>query len=674
MIKNNQVESTLENIKSYFETYIKTYRPYKDNQVYEAILDTLIENYYKELYIDVPNGLLNVVVKNIIYPKTNIDYFLIETGLPEELIDRLSLTEKWIFFQIFSDFMKYKSTLHFFQLIGNVASTSFPEKFNIYELWIDKDAGSNKWILRPILVYKNNVTDLRTEPLLYSNVYNKVPNLLISETQLDIWLSNNQLILPFKSNLILLDQHEITDAFQINGLIRASFLKKFGDRLQINLYFTDGNYTIPLEMVDKLWYYLIFRYYNFEQFEKDFGRIILFSRQNHDVPDISQIESITQQFLSIDSWDDYNSFYEQYFKPFKVEYSQSAVTQYTLYDDLHIEQPDLMEYIDNRINNSMDLQLEAARILDEIYGSLLLSVINYSNENYYQQYLPVYASLLSKIFVGVDDITNPRTFTSKIILNMKPFHTDVVLDISRAVRIQDKEFFKNIVSFAMYVNSASVLSISAFEFLTHFKLNVVRSFPIISFVDNIHTNTSEDPVEILVEMIWMSIIKKIASINVVSDCNYEKNIKMSLSDSKTLISIFKSQQIQNLEENYDISFKESLLRLLFKQAFTFSTISDESDSQNVILPMSNDENILSIFKSQQIQNLEENYDILKEIIWRIFFFRFTVETISQVFSVNSILPYNNPFEIISIPSSIFVNNVFQNSVDINDSNFSITIN
>jgi len=550
MIKDNNLESMFENIKSYFETYVKTYQPYKDNPVFKSILETLIDTYYKELYTDVPESLLDLVVKNVINPKTNIDYILIEIGVPEELINKLTITEKWIFFQIFADFMRYKATIQFFQMLGDVAETSFPEKFNIYELWIDRDSTGN-WIFRPKTVYQNTVSpEITSRTILYNDVYNKLPSLLISEQQLQTWYENNQLILPFKSNLILLGQYDITDVSEINSLLRAAFLKEFG-RFGINLYFTDSSYTADLQFVDQLWYYLLFRYYNFEQVEKDFGKILLFSTQNISVPDVSQMPSIIEQYININSWDEYESFYRAYLEPFNVDYHQSEVTPTSLYDNLYIIETDLMNYIENRLNNADDAKSEISIIMDEIYGSLLLSIINYANETYYQQYLPVYLNLLSKVIVDVSDsnIADSKTFTTKVILTLKPFHTDIILETFKAVRSQDREFFKDIYALAMKVNSVSILSISS-ELSSIFSMWRDSSVSIITtalFIYNQLINESEN---IDIKFVF-DLIAQYLSTQITSD-SQQSNIYKDTFDSTSLISVQNNTFINISQNTYSI--------------------------------------------------------------------------------------------------------------------------
>lgn len=551
MIKNNDLESTFENIKSYFETYVKTYQPYKDNPIFKSILEALVDTYYKELYIDVPESLLDLVIKNIIKPKTNIDYILVEIGVPEKLIKKLTMVEKWIFFQVFADFMRYKATVQFFQMLGEVAEKSFPEKFNICELWVDRDPNTGMWVLRPKPIYQNTITtEILDRSINYNDVYNKLPNLLISEEQLQTWYDNKQLILPFKSNLILLGQYDITDVSEISGLLRASFLKGFG-KFEINLYFTDASYTSELQFVDHLWYYLLFKYYNFGQTEKEFGRVLLFSSENMFVPDISQMPSIIEQYANINSWDEYELFYREYLESFRYNYHQSEVTVTSLHDDLFIVNPDLMNYIDNRINNAADPKSEISIIMDEIYGSLLLSTVSYSDEIYYQEFLPVYLSFLSKVILDVSNtsIMDSRTFTTKVILTLKPFHTDIILETFKAVKSQNREYFKDIYSLAMKVNSASILSIST-ELSTFLRMWRSSSVPILNTVLFIYNQIINEYEDIHSEYIF-DLIMNYLSTQSTSD-SQQNNIYKDTTDSTSLISVQNNTFINILQNTYSI--------------------------------------------------------------------------------------------------------------------------
>ena len=574
MIKDNNVETILENIKSYFETYVKTYQPYKDNSIFKSILDTLID-YLKELYVEVPTNLLDLVVKNVITPRTNIDYLLFEIGLPEDLIHKLSNMEKWLFFEVLSDFTRYKSTVNFFKILCGSAETTFTDKFTLYELWIDRTSNGN-WVLKPVVIYRGKYSNVTTDPIPYDAAYQKIPSLLISKDQLEAWYQNNQIILPFKSNIILLGQYEITNISYLCGLIRATFFKHYKNT-DVALYFNDNKkFVIKLSTVDKLWHYLVYKYYNFSQSQNVFNDILLFSEDNSNVPDISQLDNIIDQFVNINSWDEYYQFINTYISPFHVDmYSQENFTVEKYHDILTNESPLFMSYIDERLRSCVEQKNEIIYLLDEIYGSLIVSLTDYANDEYYIKYLPAYLETLNKIFVPDIDIQNPKTYTSKITLTLKPFHTEVLLDTYKKIQVEDREFFDDVYLLAMEVNKASVFDISAWEFLTQFRFSVCSSIPVISVIPTFMSLIFET-ISYKHLIRWLNSLR-FTSVNTSSDTDYNIFFK-NINSSQPIISAFNITPVCALKTDYDIIEKE-----YWKLTQLFGSIRVVSDAKNTVV-------------------------------------------------------------------------------------------
>jgi len=142
-------------------------------------MNTLSEYYYGQIYTVVPNDLKQI------YENANFDtpsiynQLLITIGVPQPIIDKLSLSDKLIFLRTLADFERYKGTISFFQKVAE----TFSDRISIYELFIDRNLSGN-WVFKPVKVYVNDNMSLYVSDIPYSIIYNSVPSLLLSEEQL----------------------------------------------------------------------------------------------------------------------------------------------------------------------------------------------------------------------------------------------------------------------------------------------------------------------------------------------------------------------------------------------------------------------------------------------------------------------------------------------------------
>lgn len=130
-----------ERLKEYFDTYLRNYLPYGDEQIYSVIIDHLLKYYYKNMYekdgdLTIPKQLKELYEDFYFASDELLDVFLVAIGLPQNLIDKLSNSYKRLFLKVFAGFQKYKSTIRFFV---DIAKTFDSYNLNIYELHIDYD-------------------------------------------------------------------------------------------------------------------------------------------------------------------------------------------------------------------------------------------------------------------------------------------------------------------------------------------------------------------------------------------------------------------------------------------------------------------------------------------------------------------------------------------------------
>ncbi|HQF36906.1 MAG TPA: hypothetical protein PLL26_04680, partial [Candidatus Dojkabacteria bacterium] len=196
----------LDDIKNFFNTYIKPFAPYREEKVYDTLINNLVEYYYNQAYFNIPQELKQIFEEVDFHGPEIYDKLLIAIGVPSEIITNISLPDKIIFLKTLSDFERYKGTISFFQKVIR----SFSDRISIYELFIDLE-GEN-WVFKPVKIYLHDDMDLNVQSIPYATIRNKIPSLILNEEQLTAMYEEEKLILPIKSNLILMDNDMVSDA------------------------------------------------------------------------------------------------------------------------------------------------------------------------------------------------------------------------------------------------------------------------------------------------------------------------------------------------------------------------------------------------------------------------------------------------------------------------------
>jgi len=411
-----------EILTKYFEIYIENYPPYKDNDVFRIFIRYLVDYYYDKLY-NIEPKIFKELFENSSIPIEIYDSILISVGFPKRLLDKITFLSKIILLKTFTDFEKYKSSLLFFQ---NIA-TSFQDQFNIYELFIDYN--ESDWILRPKVVYENKNIDPYTGFLLYDDVYEKVPSLLVNSNDLNRSLTNEELCLPIKSNLLLLTYDLSTDVSLLKNFLASIFVKSYRENI-LTLYFSNYNYSLSLSKIIFLWYYLLTRYYESIWDAFPLNQLINFKYITQNITDV---ENILQEYENINSRKLVDEFYSKYLSSLAEYYiNNNNYTETDLFNILKASDELLMSYIDNRIINSPNPKMELISITNEIYNSILISISTSSDINFkkYSEYFLYFLTQLS--------ITPENTDSYIILSELKPFHTELITSAITSIYVQDK--------------------------------------------------------------------------------------------------------------------------------------------------------------------------------------------------------------------------------------------
>jgi len=437
---------TIDEVRNFFNTYIKPFSPYQDEKVYDTIINNLTEYYHTQMYLNVPSKLKQL------YEEANFDsleiynLLLIAIGVPAAIINTISFNDKIIFLKTFSDFERHKGTISFFKKVGE----AFGDKVSIYELFIDLE--DSVWVFKPVMIYLNSDMILNTTSIPYETVQNYVPSLLLNTDQLDTLYEEEKVILPIKSNLILLDNDMVTNISVIYDVIVAIFLHTYKDNY-IDLYFKDTVQAVQLKTIYFLWYYLLTDYNEISWTAFNPTNLLRFTYDDIGFPSfigttpttIENLSLIIDRYTDIgikntttrdvdNSLSERDELYKDISTAFYIFTDSSATTLEEMYDELKLMNMSLISYIDDRIlNTSIGIKAEINLILSEIYSSLILYASGYNSDIYFSQYVDYFLKYLPQIRINPED-----TVTHTIIYNLKPFHVELYNNNNIGLRIQDK--------------------------------------------------------------------------------------------------------------------------------------------------------------------------------------------------------------------------------------------
>jgi len=283
----------LEDLQEFFNVSIINYLPFKDQEIYKTISNYLVDYYFSQSYQDIP-VIFKTLFEEHIIPMELYDKLLLSNGFTENIISRLTLNNKLVLLQSFMDFNKYKGTIESFRKVSDL----FDDDFNAYELYIDYIEG--QWVFVPYLIYKNNnlIDSLKDTRFTYNEIISKTKNFLIDKDTLQKLYVEQNIILPIKTNLIILDHRGYYNHSDLLILYSTIILNHFKD-FNIILYLTDGEYKTTIKTFYKLWYYAFIKLYKVS-FNGVNGTFINFNFNKEPFPFLlSELFTIKQEYEKI---------------------------------------------------------------------------------------------------------------------------------------------------------------------------------------------------------------------------------------------------------------------------------------------------------------------------------------------------------------------------------------
>lgn len=428
-----------DSVRQFFADYVSKYPPYQEDKLYTVLMNNILDNYMKDSYNDIPEDFKSIYENGILIDSV-YDQLLASIGVPEDIINVLRFDEKVIFLRSISDFQRYKGSVLFF----NNISKSFNDKFDIYELYADRiqqydsdlDEMVDIWVLKPKLIYKGTEFQSTLESIDYNEVYNYVPNLLVSSKQLENYYQTKNTTFPLKTNLILLDYNIRYDAGLMRNLVISTVLKDYGDQ-PITLYMTDDTYNISLNNIFYIWYYLMTKYYGTSWAETQLQQVILLSKSLNPYR-VSDLDDLYLELDSLETSKEIADFYqEKISKYFSTIYKSEEQDADSMAYSVAVNNRDFYDYVEGRISNytvgTDEYTREFNTILNEIYNSLLLFEYE-QQDSQFQKYFDIFLYSLPHIII------NPKeTTTYTILYNMKPYHVDMI-DRSKSIIVSEDKF------------------------------------------------------------------------------------------------------------------------------------------------------------------------------------------------------------------------------------------
>lgn len=464
------------------------------------------------------------------------------------------------------------------------------------------------WVLKPRPIFVHPDMDEKTDDITYSEIYDSVASLLISEDQLTRLKKNEELILPIKSNLLLVDYSSSTDTSLFYTLLLTILSKEIAGEY-INIYFSDQSFPVLVKTAVILWYYIVVKYYNVGLESLPLNFYTCFNQcdenSNSDYT-LDDIETLENEYKKITNRDELNTFLNTRIRDVYGKYYEnpSVITASVLESTLYAMHSELFEYINNRITNAQDTNAELFTIIDEIYSSFLIYFNSHTNL-VVKKYSDIFLSYLPQISTDIE-----TTNSYKILYNLKPYHTELINQVSSGLFIKDK--FNSLLMyddemFLFKLIEASILNFSDYVNIL-FEPKTSSSLPFISTINNIDYLLNKKEELDLSEKIIFDEKTSQYSFNAIND-----NIQI-LNQTK----IFMLNSLVSFIDSYEVQLSEK--KRLFKDFISniipnYTDINLTADRLSDFISNSNKHDELN-FKnllSKIINELKQNYNINEEI-------------------------------------------------------------
>jgi len=433
--------------REFFKVHVKEYGPYRDSKMFQVFSNFLMDSYFNDSYTNIPAPFKEAFETQII-PSEFVVPLLQSLGIPDADIDKIPNSDRFKIINSLSDFHRYKGTVALVDKLVSNFDTS--DNIAVYELYLDMHINANGgkvWDVIPKLIsagagFQRSLELTSTELF---TLLDQAPNWFIDEITLGTLYDSGEMILPYKTNCVLLDSTILNNLEPITQIVSELVVETFKDS-KIQLFLKDGVYVTTFGNVNILWYYTFQKLYlkgnNVTTSSRGhiFSGSGIFSRyvipnvdgtlsrggSNNLNSSLTNIQTMIDEYSKLSifgstSGIEISNFYETYIDIFNMSgFSRSQTfTQYraSVISAVGIE---LVNYIDIRLDSAINSKNESGLLGAEIYSSLL-TFKSLNNTSFDSGYLDYYYLNLPGL---VKDIKNSTTY---VMLNfLKPYHSDLI--------------------------------------------------------------------------------------------------------------------------------------------------------------------------------------------------------------------------------------------------------
>lgn len=415
-------------IELYYNNFIESFPPFKNEYIYKSLLKVVFKELCNNIYNDDPI-ILKKLFHNTEIPNEVCDKLLITIGASQTLISSLNNWDKIQLLENLSDiFFKYKGTIY--SLIKILQT--YNNNISAYELYLDYNKINKHWIFKPKCIYNNEANSIIDYELSFDEINNAIPTFLLNQYYLDNLNTNNDIILPLKTNLLLLDYGNFSETSIMNDLMVSAFLKEYEDytiEFSLNLTFFD----LSISTITSLWFYLVSVYFDYTWLP--FNRQFMLHYDKNNFLNIQDIETIINELSNLDldsstNRSDMDNFFSMYLHNNFFNYRQVnlPVTLENLRTFLYNINRELILFIDEQIKEKENI----SKLLAELYY-ILERHINNNTNNLFKKYGIRWLLYLPQL---INNITQTPEY--KLINEIKPYHVDLVKNELSGVTIDDK--------------------------------------------------------------------------------------------------------------------------------------------------------------------------------------------------------------------------------------------
>lgn len=317
-----------------------------------------------------------------------------------------------------------------------------------------EDFTVKRWAFVPEALYVAPNVNKVTDYFDYEKIYQGTKQYFVSAEFLTANYNNENLVLPIKSNLLFLDYKKYREINVFNNLLAAIFLKEYYDRRLVITFEEDKQYLISLSRLVKLWYYILFKFYNYNIVDSSPINVLTIDitdvNFDYSISDINTLVNgktdlygnvIEFGYNNLKDTDDFSKFY---FEKITSKFNNSnhvtrdiSLNEYELLLENEVG-VDLIDYLKNRILNSSSeyKEYEYNFILDEIYNSLISWSI-FESENgdkgkTISNNIGYFLKTLS--FISYPISMSP---TYNLLMFLKPYHVELINEITEGLYVKD---------------------------------------------------------------------------------------------------------------------------------------------------------------------------------------------------------------------------------------------